>query len=237
MTLEIVASTVRSCVAAERGGASRIELCAALGTAGVTPSSGMIRAVKEAVSIPVFVMIRPREGDFIYSEEEIRTMELEIDEAKTAGADGIVFGCLTADGRVDKETTKRLVAHSAPWPVVFHRAFDVCADLAQALEDIIECGCIRILTSGGQPKINDAGIKMIHRLADQAQGRITIMPGGGVTTDVVTLFDKSKITEVHTSARVNIESPAANWPSGKVFETNWAETDESIVEQFVHLIK
>ncbi|MFZ4785383.1 MAG: copper homeostasis protein CutC [Flavobacteriales bacterium] len=237
MTLEIVASTVRSCVAAERGGASRIELCAALGTAGVTPSSGMIRAVKEAVTIPVFVIIRPREGDFIYSEEEIQTMELEIDEAKTAGADGIVFGCLTTDGLIDKETTKRLVAHAAPWPVVFHRAFDVCADLSRALEDIIECGCIRILTSGGQPKINAAGIEMIHQLADQANGRIAIMPGGGVTTEVVPLFDKSKITNVHTSARVNIDSPAANWPSGNIFETNWAETDESIVREFCALWK
>lgn len=236
MILEIVASTVRSCVAAERGGAGRIELCSALGTAGVTPSSGMIRAVKEAVNIPVFVMIRPREGDFIYTEEEIRTMELEIDEAKTAGADGIVFGCLTADGRIDKATTKRLVAHAAPWPVVFHRAFDVSNDLSQALEDIIECGCIRILTSGGQPKINDAGIQMIHALADQAKGRISIMPGGGVTTDVVTSFDKTKITEVHTSARLSITSPASQWPSGHVFETDWAETDETLVTQFVHLL-
>jgi copper homeostasis protein len=232
MFLEIVASTVRSCVAAERGGADRIELCAALGTAGVTPSAGTIKAVKAAVSIPVFVMIRPREGDFVYSEEEILVMEHEIDAAQVYGADGIVFGCLTPDGNVDIATTKRLIARSAPLPVVFHRAFDVTNDLFKSLEEIIECGCIRILTSGGQPKINEKGIETLHALSKQAAGRITIMPGGGVTEEVLPKFDKTLITEVHTSAREEVISPSSSWSSSNIFETNWQETTSDRVKEF-----
>lgn len=232
MFLEIVASTVRSCIAAERGGANRIELCAALGTAGVTPSAGTIKAVKAAIAIPVFVMIRPREGDFVYSEEEIQVMEHEIDAAKIYGADGIVFGCLTPNGNIDIPTTKRLVGRSAPLPVVFHRAFDVTNDLFKSLEEIIDCGCMRILTSGGQPKINQNGIDTLHALSKQAAGRITIMPGGGVTESVLPLFDTSLITEVHTSAREDVISPASSWPSASIFETNWQETTSDRVKEF-----
>ncbi len=218
--IEIVASTLHSCIEAEKGGAGRIELCAALDTAGVTPSLGLFLEVKKHVKIPVFVMIRPREGDFIYTDTEIKVMEADIALFKQHGADGFVFGCLTKEGNVDVALTSRLVEQCEPLPVTFHRAFDLTPDLFEALEDVIEAGCTRILTSGGMSTINPASAAMIQELAEEAEDRIIIMPGGGVTKEKMSYLQYDILFEYHHSAREQIQSPH----SSDLFEMNYKET-------------
>ncbi|HKB97891.1 MAG TPA: copper homeostasis protein CutC, partial [Terriglobales bacterium] len=149
--LEISVATAEAAVAAERGGAHRIELCAELRLGGLTPGEELMRQAREQVRLPIFAMIRPRAGDFVYSTEEIAHMRRAIATAKRLGMDGVVLGLLTEDPRVDVQRTRELVKLAQPLPVTFHRAFDDVADLDAALEDVIETGAARILTSGGAP--------------------------------------------------------------------------------------
>ena len=144
---EICANSVASCIAAQEGGADRVELCAGIPEGGTTPSYGMIRSARESINIGLNVIIRPRGGDFLYSENEVREMIYDIRTAKELGADGLVFGCLTAEGDVDKDIMKRLMDAAGSTPVTFHRAFDHARNPFMALEDIISLGCRRILTS------------------------------------------------------------------------------------------
>lgn len=220
LKIEIVASTLHSCIEAEKGGAARIELCAALGTAGVSPNTSLLKLVKKHIKIPVFVMVRPREGDFVYSKLEVEQMKQEIADFKATGADGIVLGCLKKDGTVDILLTSELVELAAPLPVTFHRAFDITPDLFDAMEDIIETGCDRILTSGGMEGINPASAAMIHELVEASEGRIIIMPGGGVRKEKMEYLMHPMIEEFHHSARKLIESPL----SSSIFEMNYFET-------------
>ena len=148
---EVCANSVTSCVAAQEGGADRVELCAGIPEGGTTPSYGMIRSARESISIALNVIIRPRGGDFLYNEEEIREMEYDILMAKELGADGLVFGCLTPEGDVDIISMQRLMRAAGNTPVTFHRAFDHVKDPFKALEDIIGLGCHRILSSGCRP--------------------------------------------------------------------------------------
>jgi len=230
--VEVVTSSVYSSVQAEKGGATRIELCAALATAGVSPSTGMLEMVKQHVSIPVFVMVRPREGDFTYTDAEIEVMKREIDLAKKSGADGFVFGILNKDGTVNVEQTTELVKHCRPLPAVFHRAFDCTPNLFEALETIIQTGCIRILTSGGRASGNEGATNLI-RLNEQAAGRITIMPGGGLRPDTFSEVFHPDIKEYHLSGRVPIKSDM--YPT--LFEMDYAETDEKAIRQVVSYIE
>ncbi|MGL6267965.1 MAG: copper homeostasis protein CutC, partial [Chitinophagaceae bacterium] len=178
-TLEVIAYHIESCIIAQESGADRIELCANPGEGGTTPSYGMIRAAKAKCSIPVFVMIRPRGGDFLYTDEEFRIMRDDIIQCREYGCDGVVLGLLKADGSVDINRTKELVQLAYPMEVTFHRAFDRVKDAHQSLEDLIDCGCTRILTSGLKPNAAE-GVSLIRELVELADERIIIMPGSGV---------------------------------------------------------
>ena len=198
---EICANSVASCIAAQEGGANRVELCAGIPEGGTTPSYGMIRSARECISIALNVIIRPRGGDFLYSEEEINEMLYDIKVAKELGADGLVFGCLLPDGSVDKVNMARLMEAAGDTPVTFHRAFDHSSDPMQALEDIIELGCARILTSGGRPTALE-GAGLLAKLVEKAGDRLIIMPGCGVKeSNIAEIARLSGAREFHFSAR------------------------------------
>ena len=203
---EICANSVASCKAAQDGGADRVELCAGIPEGGTTPSYGMIKSAREAVSIGLNVIIRPRGGDFLYSEDEIGEMIYDIGTARSLGADGLVFGCLNPDGSVDKASMKRLMDAAGDTPVTFHRAFDHTSDPFKALEDIIELGCVRILTSGCKPTAYE-GADLLAELVERAADRIIIMPGCGVNeVNIAETARLSGAREFHFSARESIES-------------------------------
>lgn len=203
---EICANSVASCIAAQEGGADRVELCAGIPEGGTTPSYGMIRNARQAISIGLNVIIRPRGGDFLYTEEEITEMVYDIEAARSLGADGLVFGCLTPEGNVDKKLMKRLMDAAGNIPVTFHRAFDHCRDPFKALEDIIELGCVRILTSGCRPTAFE-GIELLAQLVEKAGDRIIIMPGCGVNENNIGQIARlSGAREFHFSAREPAES-------------------------------
>ena len=203
---EICANSVASCIAAQEGGADRVELCAGIPEGGTTPSVGMIRQARASISIALNVIIRPRGGDFLYSESEIQEMLYDIKAAKDHGADGLVFGCLLPDGTVDMANMRRLMDAAGDTPVTFHRAFDHTSDPFKALEDTIELGCARILTSGCMPTALE-GAPLLAQLVEKSAGRIIIMPGCGVKEgNIAEIARLSGAREFHFSAREPVES-------------------------------
>jgi copper homeostasis protein len=195
--VEIAVDTFDDAVAAERGGAHRIELCSDLSADGLSPSLELLKQVRSAVTIPIHVMVRPRAGDFCYSQEEFRTMKTEIDRFKSHGADGLVLGILKGDRTVDVERTAELVLHARPLGVTFHRAFDVSADPFAALENIIQTHAERLLTSGQKQTAPD-GIELIKQLITKANGRIALMPGAGIDkTNAGRLITSLPVRELH----------------------------------------
>jgi copper homeostasis protein len=206
MKLEIVVYNIESALKAQEGGADRIELCDNPGEGGTTPSYGVIEAVRQHVSMDVFVMIRPRGGDFHYSSYEFHCMKRDIDQCQKLSVDGVVLGILNADGTLDKKRCKELIDRARPLKVTCHRAFDMTRDPFEALEDCIELGFDRILTSGQQATASK-GVDLISQLIQKAKGRIVIMPGTGVNEDtVVEIVQKSRANEIHFSATTFRES-------------------------------
>ena len=204
--LEICAGSVESAIAARDGGAKRIELCAALEIGGVTPSAGLIAEARKIDGLVLNVIIRPRGGDFLYNEYEIACMLQDIRTCKELGADGVVIGALTADGDIDTAICKQLIAAADGMSVTFHRAFDMCRDASKALEELIELGCDRVLTSG-QAATAQTGIPLLKELVEQAAGRIIIMPGCGVSSaNAVAILQATGAKEIHASARKSVGS-------------------------------
>ena len=197
--LEICVDSVASAIAAEQGGADRIELCSALSEDGLTPSLGLLRIVRSRVQLGLNVILRPRGGDFIYDDDEFAVMRVDLRAAKQAGCDGIVLGILTAEGRIDCVRTRQLIEEAAPLPVTFHRAFDMVADQTAALEEAIDCGAARVLSSGGKPTAME-GRENLASLQYQANGRIQMMAGGGVRQhNLHEIVAATHITALHTS--------------------------------------
>lgn len=198
--LEICAETLQSCRAAAEGGADRIELCSALRDGGVTPSRGLIRSALEQSTIPLHVMLRPRAGDFVFREEEFTVMCHDLEDALSLGAAGVVAGALTPQGEIDRAQTGTLVRRAHGRPVTFHRAFDHVRDLLEQLEVIIDLGCGRVLTSGGQPTVTE-GLVMLEKLTERAAGRIRVAAGGGVTLEAANRLRHIQGLDFHASVR------------------------------------
>jgi copper homeostasis protein len=204
--IEVCVDSVESAIAAERGGAHRVELCSNLLDGGVTPSSGLIATVRETISIRLHVMVRPRGGDFNYSDDEFQIMQRDILTSKQLGADGVVLGVLDLDGRVDTRRTRQLVDLAAPLRVTFHRAFDMSLDLFQSLLDLQTTGVHSILTSGGKQSASE-GADTLRRLVDTANGSVGIMAGGGIEDhNVAALIEQTGVREIHASLKFPVAS-------------------------------
>ena len=200
--VEVCANGVESCLAAQEGGADRVELCAGIPEGGTTPSYGEIQVARRVLtSTRLHVIIRPRGGDFLYSDLEVERMAADIAVCRELGVDGVVFGCLKADGTLDMDKNRYLMQCSHGMSVTLHRAFDRAADPVQALEDAIALGFDRILTSGQQPKAMQ-GVELLAQLHRQAAGRIILMAGSGVTEENIRdIREATGLTEFHFSAR------------------------------------
>ena len=241
--VEACVDSVASSLAAERGGARRLELCDALFDGGTTPSAGMIAVCKAAVSIPVFVMIRPRGGGFVYSDAERDVMRRDIVVAREVGADGVVIGGLLPDGTVDLSLVRLLVEAAQELPVTFHRAFDTTRDLGASLELLADAGVQRVLSSGGAPTAAD-GATVLADLVRQAGSRLVVMAGGGVREENVrNLVSVSGVREVHV--RLTRLTHGDEPPAGRGLhvrkplpddDSAWEETDELRVQSFVRTV-
>jgi copper homeostasis protein len=234
--LEVCAGSVTSCLAAQEGGATRVEFCDNLLEGGTTPSYGAVACARDALRIALNVIVRPRGGDFLYSDIEFDVMARDILACKQLGADGVVTGLLTADGDIDVARTRHLVELAAPMPVTFHRAFDVARDPLRALEDIIAAGCTHLLTSGQAPNALE-GASLIRELREAAGERLTIMPGAGVRLDnIAQLIRETGCVEYHTSGRVPFAS-GMRYRNARVKMGGPGQDEYTIVETSADLVK
>ncbi len=198
--LEIIATSAEDCITIERHGGERIELCTALALGGLTPSAGLVAAARAATSLPIMMMLRPREGGFCYTNDEFATLLHDLEFGLAQNVDGFVFGCLCEDGTIDRARTQQIVERAGAKQAVFHRAFDVTPDPVAALETLIDLGVTRVLTSGQQPTAL-AGAGLIRTLVERAAGRIEILPGSGIKPEnVAELLRRTGATQVHASA-------------------------------------
>ncbi|XP_014281689.1 copper homeostasis protein cutC homolog isoform X1 [Halyomorpha halys] len=218
--MEVCIDNLESAINAEKGGAMKLELCSTNNDGGLTPSLGLLRVVKKNVKIPVIVMIRPRTGDYIYSDEEIEIMSEDVKIYGENGADGFVFGIITPEGKVDVKNCSKLIKLAGNLPVTFSRAFDVIKDPLERMEEIISLGFERILTSGLQESACE-GIPLLKQLMEAARGRIVIMPGAGIKpNNLQFLLKETNAVQFHASA-------------GKVLKKEHMVTDQSIVKEMV----
>ncbi len=198
---EVCIDSIESAIASQKGGAQRVELCDNLFEGGTTPSAGCIQIVRRNIDIDLYVMIRPRGGDFLYSDLEFEIMKQDIEIAKTSGANGVVFGLLNADGTIDKKRTAELIQLARPLGVTFHRAFDVTQDPYQALNDLLDLGVDRLLTSGQEATAFE-GAELIGELVKKAESKISIMAGGGITErNISRIKDITGCGEFHVTGR------------------------------------
>ncbi len=241
--LEICVYSIESALAAQRAGADRVELCSGFAEGGLTPGAGMIRMARKYLDIECYVMIRPRGGDFCYSDTEFEQMRRDIDFAKSCKVDGVVFGMLQPNGLVNITRVRELVQLASPLKVTFHRAFDLASDPIRALEDIIVCGCHRILSSG-QKKTAVEGIETIRELVQRADGRIDIMAGSGVNPANAKLFIDAGVQALHFSAKKikkskmiyrNTEVPIMQ--SGTLTDYDLVSADEEMIRKMRDVIR
>lgn len=222
--LEICIDSLSSALAAQDGGACRVELCDNLLVGGTTPSYGMIKQVRQVLTIGLHVLIRPRRGDFYYTTDELAIMREDIRIAKGLGADGVVLGVLQPDGNVDMRIAEQLIGLARPMSVTWHRAFDLTRDPVRALEDIIALGCDYLLTSGQQPTAWE-GRELLARLVEQAAGRIVIMPGGGVHEENIGRLRRiTGAREFHSSGRHTIPS-GMEWQRPNLYMGAWQQSE------------
>jgi len=207
ITFEVCVDSVEAALAAQEGGADRVELCANLLEGGTTPSAATIQYARKSIEIGLHVIIRPRGGDFCYSNLEFEVMKRDVQLAKEWGSNGVVVGNLNEDGTVDTERTGALVSLARPMSITFHRAFDMSRDPYEALERLIELGIDRVLTSGQEPYILD-GLDLISELVERAGDRIIVMPGGGGISarNIQRIVEQSRAREIHFAAPVQVES-------------------------------
>ena len=220
MKIEICATSFQSAKNAQLAGADRIELCSELGVGGITPSFGLIQKVVEELEIPVFVLIRPRSGNFVYSDDELDGMKRDIKICKELGCAGIVSGVLTAKNQIDFKRTQELIEISKPLEFTFHRAFDLVVNPNESLPKLIEIGVTRILTSGGETSA-EKGLKTLFQLKNSTQNKLTILPGGGISPENVHLFKENGFEEIHASASsvyLENEAPKISFVSQKFLD-------------------
>jgi copper homeostasis protein len=240
MTVEVCANSFESAINAEKAGAQRVELCSELAVGGITPSFGLIKKVVEKLSIPVFVLIRPRSGNFTYSDEEFEIMKQDIQLCKDLGCAGIVSGVLNKGNTIDVIRTKELLQLCHPLQFTFHRAFDWVPNPLEALEQLIKLKVKRVLTSG-QQESSQKGITLLTQLKERAKNKITILPGGGINVNNAILFKDAGFSEIHLSASkteiVNI-FPKVSMNSNKLFdETIKVYSDITIIKKIIDVIK
>lgn len=241
--LESPVFNVEAALDAAAYGIDRLELCANFPEGGETPSAGMLKFLKSEIDIPVFVMIRPRGGDFSYSQKELMVMKRDIELLAEQGADGFVFGVLNKQGYVDTDSCESLLRTASGKPCTFHRAFDASADYFDSLEKIISCGFARILTSGGKNSVTE-GSDMLKELFLKAQNRITIMPGGGTKPEhVLELRKTGFLKEIHASCKTWKEStnqyfnPEVSFSDDPKSFTHHLRIDQEVVNQFLEVIR
>lgn len=238
--MEVCANSVASAMEAQKGGAKRVELCASLTEGGTTPPYSQIMLANKLLDLEVFPIIRPRGGDFLYTDLEFEQMKEDVILCKSLGCEGVVLGILTADGRVDKTRCAELIELAKPMEVSFHRAFDMTADLYEALEDLIELGCVRVLTSGGKASAI-AGAEVLAKLIRQAGDRISVMPGAGVNTgNIAELIGTTGAKVFHASARQPVDSEMLfrneNLSMGsEEDEYSYSLTDSTMVKNLLEL--
>jgi copper homeostasis protein len=236
MLLEVCAFNLQSSIIAERVGAKRVELCENPADGGTTPSYGTIKQTREKISISLYPIIRPRGGNFFYDEEEFAIIKQDILLCKQLGCDGISTGVHLQNGEIDTERLKRIVEWAYPMGVTCHRVFDATPDAFKALEDIIDCGCERILTSG-QKSAAPEGFEMLAELVQRADGRIIIMPGAGVrSSNIETLIKSTGATEFHTSARIAAPDPVTFRNPAIADAGNWYIANEEELNKILNVI-
>ncbi len=241
--LETPVYNLEACMQAAAFGVDRLELCSNFAEGGETPSAGMLKILKSEIDLPVFVMIRPRAGDFFYSQKELMVMKRDIELHGEIGADGFVFGVLDNKGRVNTDACESLIRAAGGKPCTFHRAFDVSADYFDSLEKIISCKFSKILSSGGKKSVSE-GLPLLEKLMEIAKDRISIMPGGGTKPEHVKILRQTGyLKEVHASCKIwrpsknEYFNPEVSFSENPQSYSHHLEVDQNLVNQFLEVLE
>ncbi len=238
MFVEIAAFTPSSALTAARNGADRIELCSGYAEGGLSPSAGTVAFVRDQITIPLHVMVRPRVGDFVYNNDELQAMEKEILYYKQLGVNGVVFGVLNEKGEINLKAVKQLIAVARPMSVTFHRAFDLCVNPLKELDKLIAAGADRVLSSGCKPSVPE-GLDNLEQFVKHADNKIIILPGGGISSsNAKQIVQRLGANELHLSGKQLVKSPMSGYASnislcspGEIYDFQWFECNpEKITE-------